>query len=164
MQMAAAAAMAAKAAISPTNFLKIMPPDVNRARLAARRGSRGQQQADQHADAERGAGGREGPFADPLGHVLLRLVKLLAGGVAVSARLGAELLDALGDGALDTFGGVGEGALRLGGEFGGLVGGRVDRGRGILGGMVDAVRGHWDVSEGWPRRAAGRWNAERGTP
>src|SRR5258708_2026556 len=107
MQTAAAAAMAAKAATSPTNFLNITS-----CRSAARRGG-GEQQADQHADAEGRAGGGERPFLDAFGHVLLGLVELLAGGVGIGAGLGAELLDAFRHGALDALGGGRGGAVRF---------------------------------------------------
>src|SRR3569833_48653 len=104
MQTAAAAAMAAKAANRPTNFLKMTAPG-SLTRSAAR-GRGGEQQADQDADAERGAGGGQRPFLDAFGDVLLSLVDLLAGGVRIGAALGAKLLDALGHGALDALGGV----------------------------------------------------------
>src|SRR5437899_4794893 len=162
MQTAAAAAMAAKAATSPTNFLNITSR-VSATGSAARRGG-GEQQADQHADAERGAGGGQRPLLDPLGHVLLGLLELLSGRVAVGAGLGAELFDAFADGAFDALGGFGEGALRLGGQFGRIIGGRVDRALGLVGGIVNGVRGHGIVSVGWPRRATGSCKPERCTP
>src|SRR5258708_30675097 len=107
MQTAAAAAMAEKAATSPTNFV-----NMTSCRSAARRGG-GEQQADQHADAEGRAGGGERPFLDAFGHVLLGLVELLAGGVGIGAGLGAELLDAFGHGAPAALCGARRRALRL---------------------------------------------------
>src|SRR4051812_41094962 len=108
MQIAAAAAMAATAAIIPASLLKIARPKSSGSAARGRAGGRAQQQADQEANAQGGARGGERTFLDPLGDILLRLVDLLPGGVGIGARLGAQLFDAFTHRALDAPGRLGE--------------------------------------------------------